>query len=71
MEKNGCGSSDIAGNIHFIHAPLQALSGHRSVVSAADWLSSGCHVVTGSWDGMALVFDSETGDKLDTLLGWL
>lgn len=39
------------------------------MVAAADWLANQSHVITGSWDGMAMVFDSETGDKLETLYG--
>jgi len=56
-------------NSHFIHAPLQSLSDHTNVVVAADWLCRGDKVISGSWDGSAIVFDSETGETLNSLLG--
>ena len=62
-------NGDLTGNSHFIHAPLQSLSDHTNVVVAADWLCRGEKVISGSWDGSAIVFDSETGETLNSLLG--
>jgi len=58
-------------NTHFIHAPLQTILGHSNVVVAADWLVKGDRVISGSWDGSALVSDVETGVTVDTLSGQL
>lgn len=48
--------------------PLMRLLGHSNVVIAADWLGTG-HVVTGSWDRTAIVYENETGEIVNTLTG--
>lgn len=65
---NGERNGDL-GNTHFIHAPLRALAEHSNVVVAADWLADRPHLITASWDGTAMVFDTENGVCIDTLCG--
>ena len=50
--------------------PLLRLLGHSNVVIAADWLGNS-HVVSGSWDRTAIVYDSESGDVVNTLTGYV
>jgi len=52
-----------------LRTPLRELSGHHSVVIAADWLFAGSQLVTASWDRTAILFDAETGENLTTLFG--
>uniref|UniRef100_A0A1B6CX31 WD repeat-containing protein 37 n=1 Tax=Clastoptera arizonana TaxID=38151 RepID=A0A1B6CX31_9HEMI len=52
-----------------LRTPVCELSGHTSVVMAADWLPGGDQVVTASWDRTASLFDVETGELLQPLIG--
>lgn len=52
-----------------LRTPLRSLSGHLSVVIAADWLPGGDQVVTAGWDRLACVWDTQTGQLLNQLCG--
>ncbi|XP_063367476.1 WD repeat-containing protein 37 [Cydia amplana] len=52
-----------------LRTPLTELIGHSGVVVAADWLTGGDHVITASWDRTANLYDVETGDCLQILMG--
>lgn len=52
-----------------LRTPLTELVGHSGVVVAADWLPGGEHVITASWDRTANLYDVETGDCLQVLMG--
>lgn len=52
-----------------LRTPLTELGGHSGVVVAADWLTGGDHVITASWDRTANLYDVETGDCLQILMG--
>ncbi|XP_047994535.1 WD repeat-containing protein 37 [Leguminivora glycinivorella] len=52
-----------------LRTPLTTLVGHSGVVVAADWLTGGDHVITASWDRTANLYDVETGDCLQILMG--
>ncbi|XP_063627963.1 WD repeat-containing protein 37 [Cydia splendana] len=52
-----------------LRTPLTELLGHSGVVVAADWLTGGDHVITASWDRTANLYDVETGDCLQILMG--
>ena len=52
-----------------LRTPLRSLAGHGGVVIAADWLPGGDHVVTGGWDRLACVWDTNTGQLLHQLTG--
>ena len=48
---------------------MAELTGHSAVVSAADWLSDGSHVITASWDRTANLYDVETGSVINSFIG--
>lgn len=50
-------------------SPLLELKGHVAVVVAADWMTGGSQVITASWDRTATLYDSETGEVINTLTG--
>ena len=45
------------------------LQGHTGVVMAADWLATTSQVITASWDRTANLYDSESGEVINTLTG--
>ncbi|KAJ8307474.1 hypothetical protein KUTeg_015558 [Tegillarca granosa] len=52
-----------------LRTPSMELTGHKNVVVAADWMAEGCHVITASWDRMAILHDVESGEHINTLTG--
>lgn len=67
----GMDSSDDKIEPTYIRQPSLELLGHSSVVIAADWISGGNQVITASWDRMAHLYDSETGEIITGLSGIL
>lgn len=60
---------DSSSNVLVMKSPLTELTGHSSVVIAADWLSGGDQVITASWDRTANVYDVEKGELVIQLVG--
>ncbi|CAB3362763.1 WD repeat-containing protein 37 isoform X2 [Cloeon dipterum] len=52
-----------------LRTPRFELKGHTNAVIAADWLSAGDQVITGSWDRTANLYDANTGDCLQSFTG--
>ncbi|CAG7726096.1 unnamed protein product [Allacma fusca] len=52
-----------------LRTPSSVLSGHTSVVIAADWLPGGEQIITASWDRSANLWDTQTGEKLQSFTG--
>lgn len=52
-----------------LRTPVRELTGHSAVVIAADWLPGADQLVTASWDRTAHLYDTETGDIVQTLSG--
>lgn len=52
-----------------LRTPVKELTGHTSVVSAADWMPNGDQIITASWDRTATLFDLETGELVQSLGG--
>ena len=65
----GVDSSDDKHEPTCIRHPTLELTGHSGVVIAADWLSGGNQVITASWDRTANLYDTETGEVINTLTG--
>ena len=70
MDGGGGDSADDRHEPTYIRSPLLELTGHSSVVIAADWFGPGAtQVVTASWDRTANLYDAETGEVVNTLTG--
>ncbi|KAG1652951.1 WD repeat-containing protein 37 [Nymphon striatum] len=72
-EKEEFGLEEADQNLHD-HSPvirnsLLELQGHSGVLISADWLSSGDQVITASWDRTANLYDTQTGELLNMLVG--
>lgn len=52
-----------------LRTPIRELTGHTSVVMAADWLPGGDQAITAAWDRTANLYDAHTGDLLSQLIG--
>ncbi|XP_052824556.1 WD repeat-containing protein 37 isoform X1 [Octopus bimaculoides] len=52
-----------------VKTPAVELNGHMCVVIAADWMAGGEQVITASWDRTAILYESETGEQVNTLTG--
>ncbi|XP_061402586.1 WD repeat-containing protein 37-like [Musca vetustissima] len=48
---------------------FQGPGGHLSVVVAADWLTNMDQIITGSWDRTAILWDVETREPIQPLMG--
>ncbi|XP_045612520.1 WD repeat-containing protein 37 [Procambarus clarkii] len=57
------------GGAATLRTPLRELTGHTSVVIAADWLPGGDQAITASWDRTANLYDTHTGELLSQLIG--
>lgn len=57
------------GGAATLRTPLRELTGHTSVVIAADWLPGGDQAITAAWDRTANLYDTHTGDLLSQLIG--
>lgn len=68
-DTEGVDSSDDKHEPTCIRHPNVELTGHSGVVIAADWLSGGSQVITASWDRTANLYDTETGEVVNTLTG--
>ncbi|XP_013773727.1 WD repeat-containing protein 37-like [Limulus polyphemus] len=68
-EDHGQEDADVPVNSTIIKNALQELHGHTGVVISADWLAGGDHVTTASWDRTANVFDAQTGELVNQLVG--
>lgn len=64
-----CQDDDTVMDGRSIHSPLCELVGHSGVVVAADWLCGGEQVITASWDRSANLYDTQTGEVVQSLLG--
>lgn len=62
---------DQGANDHsaIIRGSLHELQGHSGVLICADWLSGGDQVITASWDRTANLYDTQTGELLNMLVG--
>ena len=58
-----------SGGLSRIRVPNIELRGHTGVVIAADWLFGGDQVLTASWDRTSNLYDTQTGECVQTLLG--
>ena len=65
----GVDSSDDKHEPVYHRQPLTELTGHSSVVIAADWLPGGSQVITASWDRTANLYDAEKAEIINTLTG--
>ena len=65
----GVESSDDKHEPVYHRQPLTELTGHSSVVIAADWLPGGSQVITASWDRTANLYDAEKAEIINTLTG--
>lgn len=63
------GRGDGAGGPATLRTPLRELTGHTSVVIAADWLPGGDQAITAAWDRTANLYDAHTGELLSQLIG--
>ncbi|XP_050693096.1 WD repeat-containing protein 37-like [Eriocheir sinensis] len=63
------GRGDGAGGPATLRTPLRELTGHTSVVIAADWLPGGDQCITAAWDRTANLYDAHTGELLSQLIG--
>jgi len=63
------GGADGPIGLATLRTPSQVLSGHTSVVIAADWLPGGDQLITASWDRTASLWDTHTGERLQNFLG--
>lgn len=52
-----------------IKQPMLELTGHTSVVSSCDWMSTVDQCVTASWDRTANLYDVQTGEMVVQLVG--
>ncbi|XP_047490920.1 LOW QUALITY PROTEIN: WD repeat-containing protein 37-like [Penaeus chinensis] len=52
-----------------LRTPLRELTGHTSVVIAADWLPGGDQAITAAWDRTSNLYDAHTGELLSQLIG--
>ncbi|KAK2143224.1 hypothetical protein LSH36_863g00028 [Paralvinella palmiformis] len=68
-DTEGVDSSDDKHEPTCIRHPNVELTGHSGVVIAADWLAGGSQVITASWDRTANLYDTETGEIVNTLTG--
>lgn len=68
-EDGGCPDDDSVMDGRSIHSPLCELVGHSGVVIAADWLCGGEQIITASWDRSANLYDAQTGEIVQTLMG--
>lgn len=59
----------VQGEVTVIRSPVLELTGHTSVVIAADWLTNSDQVITASWDRFANVYDVNSGDLVTQLVG--
>lgn len=59
------------GGAATLRTPLRELTGHTSVVIAADWLPGGDQAITAAWDRTSNLYDAHTGELLSQLIGRL
>ena len=65
----GGGRISDSGVAATLRTPLRELTGHTSVVIAADWLPGGDQAITAAWDRTANLYDAHTGELLSQLIG--
>ncbi|XP_064111734.1 WD repeat-containing protein 37-like isoform X2 [Macrobrachium nipponense] len=65
----GGGRLSDGGGAASLRTPLRELTGHTSVVIAADWLPGGDQAITAAWDRTANLYDAHTGELLSQLIG--
>ncbi|XP_066977066.1 WD repeat-containing protein 37 isoform X2 [Macrobrachium rosenbergii] len=65
----GGGRLSDGGGVASLRTPLRELTGHTSVVIAADWLPGGDQAITAAWDRTANLYDAHTGELLSQLVG--
>ncbi|KAK9874097.1 hypothetical protein WA026_002451 [Henosepilachna vigintioctopunctata] len=52
-----------------LRTPVRELLGHTGAVSAAEWIAGAEHIITASWDRLAILHDVETCTSLVQLAG--